>query len=239
MSRFFVTPLQVSGELIKITGTDVTHIKNVLRYGIGEIIYICDGNAVEYITEIIEIAGDSVTCLVKEVLGVATELETQITLFQGIPKGDKMELIIQKTVELGVYEIVPVLMERVIVKFDEKKDIDKKLERWNRISMEAAKQCRRGIIPTVLKPMKLNEALAYSCGQLLMPYENEVNTTLKSQLSGKNKKISILIGPEGGISQIEAKDAVSKGFIPITLGARILRTETAGMAVIAAISLMG
>lgn len=239
MSRFFVTPLQVDGDYILIEGTDVKHIRDVLRLDISDTITVCAGTSKEYKAELITIEKDIIKAKIIYELQCDTEPKVNVTLYQGIPKGDKMELIIQKAVELGVTRIVPIIMERSVVKFDSDKDKFKKTERWNRISMEAAKQCNRGIIPEVMEPITFNNVIKnFDLNNLLlMPYENEQNTTLKSVLTEQKgtKAISLLIGPEGGIAQAEYISAVEIGFKSVTLGRRILRTETAGFVVLAAI----
>lgn len=239
MSRYFVTPQQITGDYIIIDGTDVKHIRDVLRLGASDIITVCAGTGIEYKAEIFSIDKDIIKLRIINELHSETEPLVNVTLYQGLPKGDKMELIIQKAVELGVTKIVPLLMERSVVKFDSSKDKSKKIERWNRISMEAAKQCNRGSIPVVLDPLNFDYFLNNISlnDLLLMPYENEQIITLKDILinNKETKSISILIGPEGGISQSEHIAAVKAGFKSVTLGKRILRTETAGFFVLAAI----
>jgi 16S rRNA (uracil1498-N3)-methyltransferase len=236
MYRFFVTPEQTGGETIIITGSDVNHMKNVLRMKKGEHILISDGMDREYECEIIKLDSEAVEAKIIDVFGSAAELQTKITLFQGLPKSDKMELIVQKAVELGVYEVVPVVTRRTVVKLDEKK-ARKKVERWNTIALSAAKQAKRGRIPEVRPLMTLKEAFSYSqeFDASIIPYEDAKGIGHSRQvlhdLKGSSH-IGIFIGPEGGFEESEIEEAKKLGITPITLGKRILRTETAGMAVL-------
>ncbi len=233
MSRFFVLPEQIHNDVIEITGSDVKHIKDVLRYTKGTGITVCASNA-SYECIIEEVLPAKVNAVILNKTLSVTEPYVKTYLYQGLPKGDKMDLIIQKNIELGIEKIIPVIMERTIVRLDEK-DKQKKNERWNRIAMEAAKQCGRQSIPEVLLPISFNDMIASTYGKIkIMPYENENDRTLKSLLQSVDKtdlSIDILIGPEGGISLNEVNSAIESGFIPVTLGKRILRTETAGFAV--------
>lgn len=235
MPRFFVTNSDVSNDLINISGEDFNHIKKVLRLGNGDRITACDGKGTDYLVEIVKIEDAVVKTRIIESMKNSTEPPVEITLFQGLPKSDKMDLIIQKAVELGIYKIVPVITARTVVKMDAKSG-DKKCDRWNKISMGAAKQCNRGIIPKVESAMSFREALdAAKGGSLsLIPYEKETRIKLKEVLlnSSLTKKVSVFIGPEGGFCQEEIEEAVACGVQPVTLGPRILRTETAGIAVL-------
>lgn len=233
MYRFFITPDQLEGPRIRITGEDVNHIKNVLRMKHGEEIRISDGTGRDYFCRIESIETEQVTAKIVREEQNTTELPSRIVLFQGLPKGDKMEWIIQKTVELGVSEIVPVSCRRCVVKLDPKKE-EGKLRRWNTISESAAKQSKRLIIPRVMPVMTLKEAIAYgsSLDIRLIPYENEngmqnSGRLIKDCVPGKSA--GILIGPEGGFDGSEVEYARACGWNPISLGKRILRTETAGM----------
>lgn len=233
MYHFFVTPEQVKESEIYIEGQDVNHIRNVLRMKVGEQIEISDGNNKKYLCEIAELTSEQVRLQVVEELQNNTELPSKIYLFQGLPKSDKMELIIQKAVELGVYEVIPVATRRAVVKLDDKKAV-KKVERWNGIAESGAKQSGRSIIPKVKDVMSYKAALEYA-GQLevvLIPYElaegMEQTRERISQIC-PGQSVGIFIGPEGGFEQEEVELAMSKGAFPITLGKRILRTETAGL----------
>lgn len=233
MYHFFVTPDQVRENEILIEGMDVNHIKNVLRMKIGEELQISDGNNKKYLCEITSMTSDEVCVKIKENLVSDTELPSKIYLFQGLPKGDKMELIIQKAVELGVYEIIPVATKRAVVKLDDKKAA-KKVERWNAISEGGAKQSGRNVIPQVKKVMSYKEAMQYASNLdvVLVPYElaegmDETRRIVESIEPGQS--IGIFIGPEGGFETEEVEFALDKGAKAITLGKRILRTETAGL----------
>ncbi len=233
MYRFFVEDNIFSGNDIRISGSDYNHIKNVLRMKKGEEVLISDGNDREYLCSIREYNEDEVILNIEDIMGTSRELSAKITLFQGLPKGDKMEQIIQKTVELGVSEIVPVAMKRCVVKLDDKK-AGKKIERWNGIALSAAKQSKRGIIPEVKEVMTFKEALkmASDMDACLVPYENAegIEGARKLVDSMKDKKsIGIFIGPEGGFDESEIELALENGAKTLTLGRRILRTETAGM----------
>ncbi len=233
MHHFFVTPEQVRENQIWIQGADVNHIKNVLRMKIGEELEISDGNNQKYLCEIASVETDSVCALIKENLVSDTELPSKLYLFQGLPKSDKMELIVQKAVELGAYEIIPVATKRAVVKLDDKKAA-KKVERWNAISEGGAKQSGRNIIPKVTHVMSYKEALTYAkqLDVVLIPYElaegmEETRQVIEAIKPGQT--VGIFIGPEGGFETEEVELAIAGGAHAITLGKRILRTETAGI----------
>lgn len=233
MHHFFVTPDQVKDEYIYIEGSDVNHVKNVLRMKQGEMLQICDGNNKKYICEIDDMTSEYVRALIKEEVGTDTELPSRIYLFQGLPKSDKMELIVQKAVELGVYEIIPVVTKRAVVKLDDKK-AGKKVERWNSIAEGGAKQSGRSVIPKVTSVMSWKEALQYAkeLDVILIPYElSEGMQETKAIISGiqPGQSIGFFIGPEGGFEHTEVESAMEIGAKAITLGKRILRTETAGL----------
>ncbi len=233
MHHFFVTPEQVKDNCIYIDGSDVNHIKNVLRMRIGEEVQISDGNNKKYLCAIEEMGAEQVCAVIKEELRSDTELPSKIYLFQGLPKSDKMELIVQKAVELGVYEIIPVATKRAVVKLDEKKAL-KKVERWNGIAESGAKQSGRNIIPKVTDVMSYQAAIDYAkqLDVILIPYElaegMEETKTIISQIV-RGQSVGIFIGPEGGFETSEVEYAMERGAKPITLGKRILRTETAGL----------
>lgn len=233
MPRFFVTPSQVQNGEIVIQGNDVNHIKNVLRMRPGDELSISDGAGMDYFCTIRSIERDEVCLNVENSWKSYVELPVKLYLFQGLPKGDKMELIIQKAVELGVYEIIPVRTKRVIVKLDEKKET-KKIARWQQIAESGAKQSGRGIIPEVKPVMSFKDAIDYAKNLegVLIPYEkaegmNKTREIIKG-LKGK-KSVGIFIGPEGGFDAQEIEEAMASGVQPVTLGHRILRTETAGL----------
>ncbi len=237
MYRFFVEPSQIGEKEIRICGSDVNHIKNVLRMKQGEEILISGGENLEYTCYIQEMQEEEVTAHIMYVQEAGYELPSRIFLFQGLPKGDKMELIIQKAVELGIHQIVPVASRRSVVKLDKKKQ-EKKIVRWQAIAESAAKQSKRMYVPQVAGVMSFGEAVQYA-GKLdvvLMPYElakgmKETKEIIRGIQKGQS--VGIFIGPEGGFEEEEVRQAVSlAGARPITLGKRILRTETAGLTVL-------
>lgn len=236
MHHFFVDKKQISEMTIRITGSDVNHIANVLRMKIGEKLLISDQVEKDYLCEIETIESDQVWARIIEVQDGQTELPARIYLFQGLPKSDKMELIIQKAVELGVYQIIPVTTKRTIVKLDAKKEENKR-KRWNHISESAAKQSKRLLIPEVTKTMSLPEAYEYSQQFSInfIPYEEETDMKATKERLNQVKagmQIGIFIGPEGGFDRQEILAAKESGILPITLGKRILRTETAGLTIL-------
>ncbi len=237
MYHFFVEPSQIKGHKIIITGSDVNHIKNVLRMKAGEEIAVSNGiDGKEYRCGITEFTQDEVICDLRFIKEDGVELPSKIYLFQGLPKADKMELIIQKAVELGAYEIIPLAAKRSVVKLDEKKAKNRQL-RWQGIAEAAAKQSKRAVIPQVKELMSMHEAAAYaeSMDVKLIPYELADNMTKTKELIGNVKpgeSVAIFIGPEGGFEENEIAEALESGILPITLGKRILRTETAGLAVL-------
>lgn len=235
MYHFFVSEEQINGENAYIEGSDVNHIVNVLRMKPGEELLISVKGDWDYLCKIVDIETDRVNLKVLESME-QRELPVNITLLQGIPKSDKLEMIIQKAVELGVSEIIPVKTKRVVVKIDEKK-ADTKVNRWNAIAESAAKQSKRSIIPKVSEPMSIDNALEIvkDFGVKLIPYENAdgIDKTRKILDSmDKTKNIAVFIGPEGGFEESEVDRIKNFGFEVITLGKRILRTETAGLALL-------
>ena len=237
MYRFYVSADQLAEKEVFISGGDVNHIKNVLRLEVGDWIVACDGNGTDYVSRIQSICSDEVVASIEKVQPTGTELPVRITLFQGMPKKDKLELIIQKAVELGACEIVPVMTKRTVVKLSEEKKINKRLERWQSIAYAAAKQCDRGIIPTVHKPVSYEEALAMA-DQLdynVILYELQTGMEEARKIvdqACKQRSLGIFIGPEGGFEPEEVERAMTRNIHPMTLGKRILRTETAGMALL-------
>ena len=236
MQRFFVTPDQVGEDKIRIQGSDVNHMKNVLRMRPGEEVMVSDGNNRQYRCRVEDYPEGEAVLAILEAGLVDTELPSRIYLFQGLPKQEKMELIVQKAVELGVCQVIPVQTRRCVVKLDAKKAA-KKVQRWQQIAESAAKQAGRGYIPVVSEVMTFQEALAFSetLDIRLIPYE------LADGMEGTRKildeirpgqSVGIFIGPEGGFEKEEVGRAVEAGALPITLGKRILRTETAGIAVL-------
>lgn len=237
MYQFFVEPSQIQDKKVIITGSDVNHMKNVLRMKPGEEIAVKNGvDGKEYRCGIEEFAQDQVICSLRFVREEGVELPSKIYLFQGMPKADKMELIIQKAVELGAFEIIPVAAKRCVVKLDEKK-AQAKVNRWQGIAQAAAKQCKRGIIPAVRKPMTMKEAVTYAREMdiKLIPYElaeDMAHTKKIIEAIRPGESVAVFIGPEGGFEESEVAEALTAGIEPVTLGKRILRTETAGLTVL-------
>ncbi|MSS64414.1 16S rRNA (uracil(1498)-N(3))-methyltransferase [Velocimicrobium porci] len=237
MHCFYVDKSQIVKNEIRITGTDVNHIKNVLRMNCGEHLVICDGAGSFYECILEELKKDEILVSIEEELLETTELPGKLYLFQGLPKKDKMELIIQKSVELGVYEIIPVATKFCVVKIEDKKKEKKKLERWNEIAKAAAKQSGRGIIPEVKPVMSLKEAIAYAktLSFNVIPYERAEGMKKAKEAVERAASLSstgIFIGPEGGFAEEEIEMARAAGVEPISLGKRILRTETAGITIL-------
>lgn len=235
MPRFFIKENQIQNNKITIIGEDVNHIKNVIRKQIGDIIEICNqDNEQSYKCEIEKIEEKQITTKIIEELK-AQESNIKVDIFQGLPKAEKMELIIQKSVELGANAIIPVNMKRCVVKLDSKSE-EKKIERWQKISESAAKQCGRNNIPEVKHLVNIkdicNKIKDYDA--MIVAYENEKENTLKQELTKlknkqKNLKIGIVIGPEGGLEENDVKLLKESGAKIITLGHRILRTETVAL----------
>ncbi|MBQ3898782.1 MAG: 16S rRNA (uracil(1498)-N(3))-methyltransferase [Lachnospiraceae bacterium] len=240
MYQFFVEESQINIETkrVFIEGPDVNHIKNVLRMKPGEEVNISNGSdGKEYRCAILDMNDSVVNLELRFIKEDGNELPVDVTLYQGLPKADKMELIIQKCVELGVRRIVPVAMKRCVVKLEEKK-ASSKISRWQSIAEAAAKQSKRGIIPEIGQVMSFGEALseAEKCDVRLLPYEmadadamDKTRAVFEGLKSGS--KVAVFIGPEGGFDESEIEKAKNTGMEIITLGKRILRTETAGMMV--------
>lgn len=239
MYHFFVEPGQIhlSDKCVIITGSDVNHIKNVLRMKPGEELNVGDGlSDREYRCAILSFTEDSVVCELRFVKESRVELPAKVYLFQGLPKADKMELIIQKAVELGVYQITPVATKRCVVKLDEKKAASK-IARWQGISEAAAKQSKRGVIPEVTGVMSFQEAIraVSDMDVRIIPYELALDMEKTREILGAlqpGMRVAVFIGPEGGFDESEISYALENHVEPITLGRRILRTETAGFTVL-------
>ena len=233
MQKFFVEENQIENDKINIIGEDVKHISSVLRMQKGEQILIGSKETLEtYLTEIEQIEKEKVVAKIIEKLDTQTESNVEIDLYQGLPKADKMELIIQKTTEIGISKVTPVDMVRCIVKLDEK-DTKKKIERWKKVAEGAAKQSKRSKIPEIKNKIKIKD-LEDIIGQydaFIVAYEEENELTLKQELKKLKEqekyKIGILVGPEGGITKEEIEKLTSYNAKVVTLGKRILRTETA------------
>ena len=256
MSRFFVNPEDIGNNLIIMNNADdLHHMMKVLRLKEGDEVDISDGVEWEYHARIDSIGREEAQLQILDKQAFASEPKVKVTLFQGIPKQGKMETIIQKCVELGVHRIVPVFMDRTVVV--DRGKFSKKIERWNRVSAEAVKQCRRGIVPAVDDAIRTEDMLKDSdrtgtpdlfeeFDLILFPYENEKGATIKDALrkaaaeqehaaGGKSMRVAVIIGPEGGFSDEEAVAIIGAGGVSVSLGRTILRTETAGMAALAMI----
>ncbi len=237
MYQFFVEESQICGKTVTILGSDVNHIKNVLRMKVGEELAVSNGSdGKEYRCGIVSIEEDRIVCELRFVKEDGVELSSRVYLFQGLPKADKMELIIQKAVELGVYEVIPVAARRCVVKLEEKKAAAK-IARWQGIAEAAAKQSKRRIVPKVSDCMSFKEAVnrASSMDVKIIPYELAEGMERTKEIIGSLKPgqdIAVFIGPEGGFEETEIMQALSLGIEPVTLGKRILRTETAGFTVL-------
>ena len=238
MHHFFVRPEQISGKEAYIEGPDWNHAANVLRVRPGEQVLLSVGEDWNYLCTVREVdrAGQKILLSVLEENRDVRELPVKISLYQGLPKSDKMELIIQKAVELGAARVVPVETARCVVKLDRKK-AESKRTRWQAISESAAKQSGRSVIPEIAMPMKYAAALKEAADSdiRLIPYENaegmeRTRKILESVQPGQ--KIAVFIGPEGGFEETEIRQAEEAGFEAVTLGKRILRTETAGFVVL-------
>ena len=212
MPKFFVNENQVNDKEIEILGQDVKHIKNVLRKAVGDEIIVCNAtNGKDYLCEISNLEENKINCLITKELDTSVESNIKVTIMQGLPKSDKMELIIQKAVELGVYEIIPIEMKRCVVKLNGK-DASKKIDRWQKISEVASKQCGRNIIPQIKTVINVKNIcnLLEEYDIVLIAYENEKENTIKQELKrlkdiykDKEMKIAIIRGPEGGIAEEE------------------------------------
>ena len=238
MRKFFVENKNIilSENKILIDGDDVNHIRNVLRLELGTKIKICDKeNLKNYVSEITKINTDNIECLILEEIESETEKNVELHIFQGLPKADKMELIIQKGTELGISKYVPVKLSRCIVKLDGKDEI-KKIDRWQKISEAAAKQSGRDLVPEItnLKSIKEVSELIKEYDLFLVAFEEEKENSIKNELlkikdTLDNYKIAVLVGPEGGLQKDEVSYLEENGAKVITLGNRILRTETVAM----------
>lgn len=233
MIRFFID--KISGARHILRGEDAHHAIKSLRIGFGEKIILCDKSSIEYICSVEKILNQEVHVNVIRSQKCVSEPDTKITLYQALPKSDKMDLIIQKSVELGVFEVVPTITSRCVSKPDEK-SLMKKVDRWQKIAREAAKQSGRGIIPKILSPLNFEDAVSKIAqyDKTLIFYENG-GAPIKAALEGSNKNLAIFIGPEGGFETTEVELIKSSGAVVCTLGNRILRTETAAIAALAII----
>lgn len=238
MHRFFIKKQSILEDTICLLGEDVQHISKVLRLKCGDRIALCDGEGTDYIAAIENMTKDSIGTIILEKEASKSEPDINAVLYQGIPKSAKMDTIIQKCTEMGIKRIVPVSTVRTVVRLESEKDEMKKAERWTKIAEEAAKQSGRGMIPTVDRPVNLQQAIESAAGLdlVIIPYELEAGIPIKEVLSkNKVRSIGFFIGPEGGFEPAEVEKAREMGAVPVTLGRRILRTETAGIAVLTCI----
>lgn len=238
MHRFYIDEMMNVGGKAYIKGPEARHIKDVLRLRSGDKVVLFDGSGFEFTGEITAIAKDLISVAIMEAREVETESPIEIILGQGIPKSDKMDLIVQKSTELGVSKIVPIYTERVVPKSFS----PNKLERWRRIAIEACKQSGRVKVPVISEPVKIDEFIRSaepSCLKLI-PWEGEKETSLKKILpaSLEYNKVSLIIGPEGGLTELEIELAKRSGFLPVSLGKRILRTETVSLSLLSIIQYM-
>lgn len=231
MFRYFCSEDNINDNTVKVTGTDARHLKTILRAEVGDLISVVTENN-EFNAEIMEINKEDILCEVIETLDKNNETKINVTLCQGIPKQTKMETIIQQNVELGVKSFIPLITERTVVKLNDKDREQKKLERWRKIAKESSKQSKRNVIPEVediITVKELVERLKKEDAEIIVPYELEDMKNLKEVLSIPKHNYYIIIGPEGGFHIDEIKMFKDAGAHIVTLGKRILRTETAGI----------
>lgn len=236
MARFFVTPEEMAGETLTLTGENAQHAK-VLRLKAGEEVLVCDGVGRECRCEVEELSSVAVTLRALEYRDSVTEAAVKVSVYMAFPKADRLEHVIQKATELGAYEIVAFPSARCVSRPDDK-SLKKKLERWQKIAASAAEQSGRGRIPEVLVLPSFSSALerAAEADKALMFYENEHATTLRMALeSGSFRTVSLLTGPEGGLEEREVEQARTAGLQVCTLGSRILRCETAPLCALSAV----
>lgn len=238
MHRFFIKQENIFKGGVTVSGEDVQHISRVLRLQPGDEIVLCDGEGTDYYTSIESMDKHSIRTVILRTEASKGEPEIEAVLYQGIPKSTKMDLIIQKCTEMGIKRVVPVSTARTVVKLESEKDERKKVERWAKIAEEAAKQSGRGKIPIIEMPKSFTSALedAARLDNIIVPYELEGGLSIKDALRrDKGSSIGFFIGPEGGFEPYEIEKAQAAGAVPVTLGRRILRTETAGVAVLTSI----
>ena len=238
MPRFFVSGQPENG-LLTLHGEDAHHAGRVLRLRPGEAVTLCDGAGTDHDCVVETVEKEAVVCRVQRSHPAETEPKQHLTLCMALPKGDKMDFIVQKAVELGVHEIVPYLSKNCVSRPDK---TEKKVERWQRIAVEAAKQCGRGFLPKVCAVVTTAQAVerAAQCETALFFYENERETGLRDALeSGVGRTVSLMIGPEGGFAPEEVEMAAQAGLRSVSLGTRILRCETAPVAALAAVLYAG
>lgn len=237
MNRFYVDRDRIQGDWVRIDGEDVKHITKVLRLRSGDGVVVCDGQNTDYNGVIDNIGKDQVRVRLDKAVPTGTEANIKITLYQAVAKGTKMDLVIQKGTELGVVRFVPVITSRTVVKLQNKRDASKKVDRWQRIAMEAAKQSHRGRIPLVETAMEYTAAVQDMQNKdlALLPHTGENSRDIRSipGQRGDYDSIAVMIGPEGGFENSEIQRAQDMGVTTVKMGPRIMRTETAGIAVTA------
>ena len=234
MANFYIEKSDITENTAVITGEEAQHISRVLRMKKGDNVTLCDGEGMFYEAVLTDFSDKSVTAEITSSRKAETEPEVKLTIFQGVPKNPKLETIVQKLTEIGAVKIVPVDTKRAVAKLDKAAKVD----RLRKIAREAAKQSKRGIVPEVEDSMSFKNAvkMASEAELSIIAYEEEVETSLKSALSGKSpKSVSVMIGPEGGFEKEEVEFAKENGLISVTLGKRILRTETAPLVIAGAI----
>lgn len=236
MPKFFTARENIKETTLVINNDDATHIRKVLRLSEGDEITVCDGAGNDYTAIIDEIGKNEIVCKIADKKKCDAEPTINVTLYQGLPKAAKMDYIIQKNTELGINTIVPAKMSRCVVKLEDTAAETKKTQRWQKISNEAAKQSGRGVIPKVLMPLTVDEIIerVKADDLVFVPYECENTTKLREVIENapNAKNISFIIGPEGGFDVTEIEKFKAAGIKTVTLGKRILRTETAGEAVL-------
>lgn len=236
MQRYFVSPEQIDGSKIVLRGDDVHHIKNVMRFRAGDPVILCDGRGFDYVAEIADLRKESVSCRVIEQRSSIGEPRTSICVAQSLPKGDKLDWVLQKGTELGVTAFFPFTSTRSVVKLQPEK-AKKRHQRWERIVKEAAEQSHRGRLPSVYPLADWKELLAWipQYELTLIAYEREGAALDEILAQPSEASMLIIVGPEGGFSEDEVQEAKDAGAIPVSLGPRILRTETASLALVACI----
>lgn len=234
MRRFFAEKIDLECSSVLLNGDEARHIGTVLRMKTGDEVLLINGEGAQAKARIDRMTGESVELTILERGSSEADPDVHVTLFQCLPKQGKMELIIQKCVELGVWQVVPVSSKRCVIKLEGKEN---RIIRWNKVSAEASKQCGRAYVPKVTAPISLSNAPLGGFDLVLIAYENEDDTTLRAVLKAHSgvKNIALIIGPEGGFEPAEVGSCIEAGAIPVSLGKRILRTETAGMAALAQI----
>lgn len=234
MANFYIEKTDITENIATISGEEAQHISRVLRMKKGDKVTLCDGEGMFYEAVLSDFSDKTVTAEITSSRKAETEPYVQVTIFQGVPKNPKLETIIQKLTEIGAVRLVPMDTKRAVAKLDK----ENKVDRLRKIAREAAKQSKRGIVPEVLSPVSFKDAvkMAAEADLALIPYEEEKEMSLKKALVGKTPKtVSVMIGPEGGFDSEEIRLAMESGITSVTLGKRILRTETAPLTVCSAI----